>query len=118
MARKNKYGNRRVKIGGQMFDSKAEAHRYLVLKSAEEEGKISGLILQPRFVLIPAFIAHNGHRVRELAYVADFGYTEIQDNGELQVVEDVKGHATQAFRLKEKMFRYFYRHIDFRVVKA
>ena len=50
----NKYRNRRVTVDGISFDSVREAQRYRELKLLERSGKISGLELQKKFVLIPA----------------------------------------------------------------
>ena len=112
-----KYGNRKVVINGYMFDSKSEGDRYCELWLLQKGGVISGLELQPEFVLRDGYTKPDGKKVRPIKYVADFAYTE--DGRE--VVEDVKSVATEknaVFRLKKKMFEE--RHPDkvFRVVGA
>lgn len=109
----SKYRNRRCKVDGHSFDSKAEADRYRVLKDMQEHGEITGLTLQPQFELLPSF-SSRGEHFRSIRYVADFSYHK---DG-VHVVEDVKGMATAVFKLKAKMFRYRYPEIDFRVVQV
>ena len=52
--------------------------------------------------------------MRNITYVADFAYTE---KGR-EVVEDVKGKETVAFRLKQKMFWKTHPELELRIVKA
>jgi len=106
----SKYGNRFTIVDGIRFDSRAEADRYRVLRLRERAGEISELELQPQFVLIPAF-EREGVKYKAISYRGDFAYRE---NG-CRVVEDVKGVATDLFKVKEKMFRYYYPDIELRV---
>lgn len=99
----SKYGAEPTNIGGIKFASKAEAQRYMTLIALEKAGKIRDLILQPKFVLMTKFKYH-GKAIRGIKYVADFQYRE----GEMQVVEDVKGMKTPAYELKLKLFLSLY----------
>lgn len=94
-AKPSKYGNKRVHLDGQWFDSKAEADRYGQLKVLQRIGRISELICQPEFP-----IAVNGHVI--CRYIADFQYTD--DEGR-QIIEDVKSKPTKTpvYRLKKKL---------------
>lgn len=105
-----KYGSRKVTVDGILFDSKREAHRYLVLKAMEESGEIAGLQLQRKYVLIPAqrgpstFTKTGKERPgevieREVAYVADFVY----EKGGETIVEDAKGVRTKDYVIKRKL---------------
>lgn len=121
MARRRKYGNRKISIDGQIFDSKKEGRRYLELCALEKSKEIYDLRRQVKFVLIPAqrepsaAVIRRGPnkgkmkpgRVleREIAYIADFVY--LKSNGEM-VVEDTKGIRTTDYILKRKMMLYFY----------
>ena len=107
---RTKYGNRFTVVDGIRFDSCAEADRYRVLRLRERAGEISDLELQPKFVLLPAF-ERNGTKYRAITYRGDFAYIE---NGR-SIVEDVKGMATDLFKVKEKLFRYHYPDIELRV---
>ena len=107
----NKYNAEKTVIDGIKFDSKKEARRYAELKLLERAGVISDLKLQPKFVLQEGF-RQNGKAYREISYIADFSYVE---NGKL-VVEDTKGFKTEVFKIKEKLFRYKYGNVDFRVL--
>ena len=82
-----KYGNKKVEIDGQVFDSRKEARRYQELRLLEKAGAIQDLHTQVKFVLIPAQYepdivgkrggVRRGKLIeREVAYVADFVYTE------------------------------------------
>jgi len=112
MSKQNKYNAKKVMYYGITFDSKKEGDRYLVLLAMEQVGDIAALITQPVYELQPKFRDRSGKTHRSITYRADFAYYE---NGKL-VVEDVKGFATQMFRIKEKLFRYQYPDIDFRIV--
>ena len=110
----SKYNNKRTMCDGHTFDSMAEAYRYSDLRLLEQAGTITHLRLQPSFQLQPAFTDAQGRKHRAIVYRADFSY---QEGGAL-VVEDVKGAMTQVFRLKERLFRYQYATIDFRVLRV
>jgi len=109
----SKYGNRKTKVYGIVFDSAAEAQRYLVLRDMEDSGEISDLVLQPTFEILPQF-SNRGQHFKAVKYIADFQYVKAG----VIVVEDVKGVSTAVFRLKAKMFRHRYPEIDFRVIKV
>lgn len=97
--RTNKYHAKKTVVDGMTFDSRREADRYIVLKSMEEDGAIEDLRRQVRYELVPAFDV-DGRHYRPVFYVADFVYVE---DGK-EVVEDVKGMKTDAYRLKSKLF--------------
>lgn len=99
-----KYGNTKVEVDGIKYDSKKEAKRAAELEMQQRLGIISNLERQVKFVLQPSF-EFMGHKIREIAYVADFVYIE---NGE-KVVEDVKSPITRKnpiYKLKKKMMMY------------
>ena len=96
---RSKYHAKKTCVDGITFDSRREADRYLVLKSMEEDGAIEDLRRQVRYELVPAFDV-DGKHYRPVFYVADFVYVE---DGK-EVVEDVKGMATDVYRLKSKLF--------------
>lgn len=87
--KKQKYRNQKIEIDGHLFDSKAEARRYLFLRSQQSLGEIFDLKLQEPFQLSVC------------KYKADFVYRE-KHTGAL-IVEDVKGVKTQTYILKKKM---------------
>ena len=113
--KKNKYNAVKTEVGGITFDSKGESERFASLKLLERAGVISGLKLQPRFLLQEGF-TYNGHKERKIEYVADFEY--FRDGR--RIVEDAKSVATQkdkVYRLKRKLFLYKYGdRIEFREV--
>ena len=117
----NKYGARKVRYNGIVFDSKTEARRYAELRLLERAGKIKDLKLQKAFELIPAQYKalptgeyyKTGDRKgqpkyknvcieKAVIYKADFCYTE---NGKL-VVEDTKGFKTKDYIIKRKLMLY------------
>lgn len=89
--RSNKYGNKRTRVCCFTFDSKAEAARFILLRSREKDKAISDLQVHPVFELAAG-----------VKYVADFSY---RDYYKRPVVEDVKGLLTQAFKIKAKLFK-------------
>ena len=50
----NKYNNRKVKVGGEVFDSRKEYDRWRELCLLQKAGKITDLERQVKFELIPA----------------------------------------------------------------
>jgi len=104
---KNKFGNKKTVVDGYNFDSKKEAARYVILRKLYDKKIIKHLELQPRFEIFPAY-HRDGKKVRNIEYVADFRYTD--ENG-IDTVEDVKGHKTDVYKIKKKMF--LFRHHDF-----
>lgn len=94
----NKYGNiKTVTSDGIKHDSIKEANRWCDLLLLQRAGVIHDLQRQVKFVLIPK---QEGER--PVYYIADFVYIE---NGK-RVVEDVKGHRTDVYKLKKKLMLY------------
>lgn len=108
---RTKYGNKRTEVDGIIFDSRKEADYYIHLKELEGAGIVANIVLQPRFVLIPAF-TKNGVKFRKTEYVADFQY---EKDGEIIVV-DVKGYKTDVYKLKHKLFEYLYPDLTIREI--
>lgn len=98
---KAKYGNRRVKVAGEKFDSAAEADRFYVLSVLQREGKISGLTRQVSYELAPAAVVA-GKKKRALTYRADFKYITAAGK---TVVEDKKGVPTAAYIIKRHLMK-------------
>ena len=109
-----KYGNRRTKLDGYSFASKAEARRYSELKLLVQARVIQGLALQPRFRLVV------GGRLIA-TYVGDFLYLEKLVPpfvGTDFVIEDVKGYRTREYKIKAKLFQALYPLLTFREIPA
>ena len=111
---RNKYGNRKVTIDGQTFDSKKEYNRYRELLLLVKAGKIHDLFRQVKYELVPAqyetyerFSDKTGKRLTDgkrcvekaVYYIADFVYWE----GDQEIVEDTKGVKTEAYIIKRKL---------------
>ncbi len=113
--RSRKYGNLRTMVDGVIFDSKAESTRYRQLVLLQRAGEIDGLVLQPKYQLLPPFKDGDGKKQREIAYIGDFFYYV----GEQPYVEDVKSKptTTPVFKLKEKLFKHRYPGIKLLIVK-
>ena len=88
-----KFGAIKQVIDGHTFASTAEANRYSQLKLLERAREIKALAVHPAYPL-----CINGVVIGK--YTADFCYFE----GGRQIVEDVKGFETAAWRLKKKLF--------------
>lgn len=118
----NKYGNKKVVIDGEVFDSKREAKRYQELKLLEQCGAIHNLRRQVVYELIPTQreestrVYQKGRKKgqpiegkvieKAVTYIADFVYVD-NATGKL-VIEDSKGFHTKDYILKRKMLLYFY----------
>lgn len=110
----NKYHNKKINVGGIVFDSKLEAKRYQELKLLERGGQIKDLQLQPSFELIPSF-KKNGKTFRKTTYKADFCYIDTE-SGQM-IVEDSKGFLTELYKLKKKLFEYKYSDLTIKEIK-
>lgn len=102
--RPNKYGAKKTQIDGIWFDSKAEALHYLLLKDRQRKGEITGLRLQPEYVLVVS-----GLKVGSITL--DFGFFE---NGQY-VVDDRKGVKPRDWPLRSKLFMALNPDIELRV---
>ncbi|MFP3377089.1 DUF1064 domain-containing protein [Bacillus sp. SIMBA_069] len=109
----SKYNNKKVKLDGHVFDSKAEADYYFGLKIRQAAGEITSFELQPRFTLQPVF-TNNGKKFVAITYIADF--MVYLPNGDVEVV-DIKGMVTETFAVKKKMFEYKYPHLQLILLK-
>lgn len=98
--RRQKYGNSKVEDAGRTFDSKAEHKRWQYLAMLEKAGEIRNLRCQVPFELIPAQVAPDGRKIRPTVYLADFVYRTADG---IEVVEDVKGAATDVWKIKQKL---------------
>lgn len=87
-AARSKYGAKKVICDGHTFDSHAEMRRYQELKLLQHAGKIRDLVLQPSYSIETGI------------YTADFRYADAQG---VTRVEDVKGVATEACRMRLKL---------------
>jgi hypothetical protein len=116
----NKYGNKKVVVDGEVFDSRREYMRWQDLKFLEMCGAINDLRRQVVFELIPVQrekstrVYSKGRKKgqpiegkvieKAVTYVADFVYTD-NTTGKT-VVEDAKGFHTKDYILKRKMCLY------------
>lgn len=116
----NKYGNKKVVIDGEVFDSKREYYRYMDLKFLERCGAISDLKRQVTYELIPVQrekstkVYKKGRKKgqpiegkvieKAVTYIADFVY--IDNATGKTIVEDSKGYHTKEYILKRKMCLY------------
>lgn len=95
--KRNKYGAKRTVVDGILFDSKAEASYYSMLKMREKAGDVSAVELQRPFSLI----GPKGELI--CTYKADFCFWDHKAD-KFRVV-DVKGVETAIFKLKRKMMK-------------
>ena len=100
---KSKYGNVKVKVQGQVFDSKKEHKRSIELKELERGGLISELRPQVRYQIIPK---QPEFKERAAHYNADFVYVDTATGR--TVIEDVKSNFTRknpTYILKRKLMK-------------
>ena len=104
VGKRQKYGNQKTVVDGEMFDSRAEAKRYQALKLMLKAGEIVCLERQVSYVLIPSQKKADGSSERACVYKSDFEYVR---DGKL-VVEDVKGMRTKDYVIKRKLMLHIH----------
>ena len=97
----NKYRNKKTTVDGIVFDSKKEAKHIQLLKYMEKNGKITKLILQPKFKF-EGLVYDSG---RTIEYWADAEYYD--KKGKRHIV-DVKGIRTPAYKIKRALMLYWF----------
>ncbi|MBM2322680.1 MULTISPECIES: DUF1064 domain-containing protein [Marivita] len=95
----NKFGARRTRVDGELFDSASEAKRWGELRYLEMEGSIRDLRRQVDFPLKGPSGPLLTDKGREIVYRADFVYCDTK-TGDC-VIEDRKGHPTPEYKLKK-----------------
>ena len=104
---RGKYGAAKIDTTDGRFDSGLEYKRWLYLKQMQAEGRITGLVRQVPYILIPKQYDENGKLIfRELKYISDFEYTDVS-TGE-KIVEDTKGIILPIFKVKQKLMYYIF----------
>lgn len=96
-------------VDGIVFDSMLEANHYTWFQKNFK----GDLQLQPEFLLQPKFRNVEGKVIQPIKYKADFllGPPRLDIEApldELNVVIDSKGHLTEVFRIKAKLFQFKY----------
>lgn len=115
-----KYGNKKVLIYGEKFDSEKEGKRYLFLLEKQRCGEIRDLAIHKKIELIPSVVNVKEKTMkrsvkmveyvsqREVTWSCDFYYVK-KDGSE--VYEDVKGSLymiSEVWKLKQKIMYYRY----------
>lgn len=111
----SKLGAKKCWINGIKFDSLLEGRYYVMLLHLIEEGAVKSYERQVTYILQDKFRDEfTGKMVPAIKYIADFVLT--MPDGAIVVI-DVKGKETQDFKLKQKMFCYQHRDIQFMCVQ-
>lgn len=105
----SKYGNKKVVVDGEEFDSQLEANRWYELKLLQRAKQIEYLRRQVKFELQPSY-KRNGKTIQSINYIADFVYYDL--NKKKVVVEDTKGFKTETYKLKKKIFEYIHPELE------
>jgi hypothetical protein len=112
-SRRLKYGNNRVRVDGQLFDSVGEYEHWKHLREREAAGEISDLRRQVAFELAPSLVVW-GRKKPALRYIADYVYME---NGERVVADYKGGPLTPLFRAKAHLLKAVH-GIDILIVRG
>ena len=106
-AKRSKYGVDQSAAGklartmdGHVFASLLEMQHYQTLKIAQQVGAVSGLELQPRFLLQGKFKDGQGRKHRASYYLGDFKFK--RPGEEKLICVDSKGRKTAQYRDKIK----------------
>ena len=97
--KRHKFHAQKVKLGDLIFDSKAEAARYVQLVMLVRSGDIRRLTVKPVYEV--AIVSVDGAKCRTIKYIPDFEY-EIRGK---MVTEDVKGVLTRVYKQKRRLFK-------------
>ena len=97
----SKYKNKRVKIDGHYFDSIRESKYYEELKLRLMAGDILGFCLQPKFILSGS-----------ISYKPDFIVWNIDGTTEIIDVKASEHFKTDVYKLKKKLFKEKYPHLE------
>ena len=110
-SKKNKYGNKKVRIGKVTYDSKAEYKCINDLSLKEKAGYISNLQIKPRYILLSSFKDNQDNTIRQISYTPEAYYIE---NGQ-EIVLEVKSKPTitEAYIIRKKLFLKKFPHIKF-----
>lgn len=90
---RRKFHNQKTTVDGILFDSKAEAARYITLKARVAKGEIRSFQIKPKYRFASG-----------ITYTADFSFYDVALRQ--TVVEDVKGFVTPEFRLKKRLMKH------------
>jgi hypothetical protein len=116
--RKNKMNNQKVVIDGIMFDSHREANHYCELKIMKKQGIIIDFLRQVNFQISDGYYDRYRKWIRPIAYRADFVIIKIDIYGDRRnsvklEIHEPKGHRTQAYLNKKKLFQQRYPEYEF-----
>ena len=104
-----KYGNKKVVVNGERFDSRREFVRYQELDLLRQAGVITGLRRQVRFELVPRVVLA-GKTKPAVCYWADFTYlVPGSSDPAVLVVEDAKNpylRMESVYRLKKHLLKH------------
>ena len=94
-----------------LFDSKLEKQYYDdIVVVGMRNGTLKDYKLQQKYLLQESF-KYSGKIIREINYISDFDL--YYANGDFIVI-DTKGMATPDAKIKAKLFKYKYPHINFK----
>ena len=107
-------------VDGIVFASKLEAKFYTHLKVVIPKGELH---LQPEFLLQEKFRDADGKMIRSIVYKSDFLLGPARKDAAdaldpKNIVIDAKGHLTEVFKIKAKMFMYRHRNHKLWAVKT
>ncbi len=91
---------KKVEMGGQKYDSQAEARMHMQLQLREMAGEISDIRRQVSLHLVPGT-----GRKEWIQYKPDFLYFDERDKQDWAL--EVKGYETDVYKLKLRLYRLF-----------
>ena len=95
--------------------SEKEALRWEQLQQLQKEGKIHHLRKQSKYTVTPIQTEFIDNKVKTVEtpceYVADFSYIDSKGQLHLEDIKEYEGAAYEAFEVKRKVLRYFFKII-------
>lgn len=106
MYRGGRIYSKKVVIDNIKFDSEMESLYYLELKERLAKGEISDLEIHKGYILLEEFTNANGKVHKAITYEPDFIFYDKVEKRTRYI--DIKGMLTDDFKLKWKMFDFYY----------
>ena len=92
-----------------------EALRWAELQKLQDEGKIHHLRKQSKYTVTPIQIEFVDDKAKTVEtpceYIADFSYIDAKGNLHLEDIKEYEGAAYEAFEVKRKVLRYFFKMV-------
>lgn len=116
MAKSRRFTSKKCEYNGIKFDSKLELEFYLLKLKEEEQGEISELTTQVKYVVQEGFRDNNGTKILPITYTCDHQWIDTDGVVNLSDTKASDYLCTNEFKLKWKMMKYRYRDFKYHLI--